>query len=271
MVKDRALIQTNSGLRELILGGQGTYSEVWLSEGEKLVSPLPVGERIDASTGRRLVAGCRTAGATYIHVASLNDDRADEFLTGYALPLEGLDSELAGLPYPCLIVPSHFVGALLFPEPGYALLAGDERFLSGALPEGVDKARVNFSRYVQRVAGRWSHVEGIAREFTPCDTASRSSKDVCANTATAQQISLLHSLTSGEIAGPQFAQEWLEARRTAMNAGERVIDPLASLLDEVFATLEDYSSSPDLWEPGDLTDAELTERIRELLERIDSL
>lgn len=264
------MIQTNSDLRERLLSGPDAYCKDWLSEDDKLVSPIPADMETDASIGRRLTAGCRAAGATYIHVASLDNDRSNDSLTGHALSPQGLESELTGLHFPCLIAPSNFAGALLFPEPGYALLAGDQRFLSGVLPEGVDKARAQFSRYAQRVAGSRPQVEEIAREFTPREAAWRSPKDVGTHTSTALQISLLRSLVTGEVSGPQFAQEWLEARRAAMNAGERVIDPLASLLDEVFATLEDYSIDPNLWEPGDLTDSDLTARIQDLLHRIES-
>ncbi|MFH9110290.1 colicin immunity domain-containing protein [Streptomyces albus] len=46
---------------------------------------------------------------------------------------------------------------------------------------------------------------------------------------------------------------------------------LARILDLVFTTVDVFPPTPALAEPGDLTEDELTRRIRRLLEELDAL
>jgi hypothetical protein len=73
-------------------------------------------------------------------------------------------------------------------------------------------------------------------------------------------------LQSREIPAPQFAREWLEARRRAST--ERVREPLSTTFDQIFSCLEDYSIDPEFAEPGDLADEEVVTCIERLWRRI---
>ncbi|MER7037894.1 MULTISPECIES: colicin immunity domain-containing protein [Streptomyces] len=77
----------------------------------------------------------------------------------------------------------------------------------------------------------------------------------------------MRDVAAGRCTGAEFAVGWLDARRRSQQQGERVRDPLETLLDRVFSLLEDYSIDPQFKEPEDLSDDELKNAVIELLRR----
>ncbi|WP_106960230.1 colicin immunity domain-containing protein [Streptomyces microflavus] len=245
-----------------VLDGQGTFSEQWLSAGEKKIVPVPAGNRTDGSLGRRITEGCRTAGADAVLVMRPS--------AGAAAPADSLsptDHVFVALPPPLLLATANLEGAVLFSGPGYALVAGTSVFLAGAAPEGVDQARARFARYARAAARKWPALESTARSFPPGHIAWKSPRDVPEATATGQQLALMRDVAAGRCTGAEFAVGWLDARRRSQQQGERVRDPLETLLDRVFSLLEDYSMDSQFKEPEDLSDDELKNAVSELLRR----
>lgn len=95
--------------------------------------------------------------------------------------------------------------------------------------------------------------------------------EVDANAATAEQVDLMRQLADVRIPAPEFAKAWLAARRRALDEGDRLRDEFDRILAEVFYQLDDYVIDPTLREAGDLTDEELTRRVRDALNELDSL
>ncbi|MFF7443399.1 hypothetical protein [Streptomyces sp. NPDC008122] len=124
-----------------------------------------------------------------------------------------------------------------------------------------------FGRRARAVKGRWSRAEVIARAHPPVHRVWFHAADVAPGTASARLLSLLDDFTRGRRTAAEFAEGRRETRRAAQANGERVGGAPAELFDRVFLTLEDYTSAPELREPGDLTDAELREAIRTDTER----
>ncbi|MGW5775893.1 hypothetical protein [Streptomyces sp. NPDC003863] len=179
-----------------------------------------------------------------------------------AIDLRPTEADLAGIAPPTLLLTPDQAGALLFPEPGYALVTGSEAFLAAAVAEGADAARARFGRHARTVKGRWPRAEEIARAHPPVHRVWFRAADVPPGTASARLLSLLNDFTRGRRTAAEFAEGRREARRAARANGERTGGALAELFDHVFLTLEDYTPAPELREPGDLTDAELWEAIR---------
>ncbi|MEU4063400.1 colicin immunity domain-containing protein [Streptomyces wedmorensis] len=155
---------------------------------------------------------------------------------------------------------------MLFPEPGYTLIAGTDAFLTAAVAEGIDAARAEFGRYARALKKRWPYLQRVATLYPPVHRAWSHPNDVTPGTASARLMSLLSAFTQGECTAAEFADGWWEARRTAQSRGERAKGDLADLLDRVFMALEDYTPDPELRDPGDLTDRELRARIRSLVQ-----
>ncbi|MFE7137392.1 hypothetical protein ACFVAG_06560 [Streptomyces sp. NPDC057644] len=247
-----------------VLDGQGTFSERWLSAGEKKVVPVPAGSRTDGSLVRRITEGCRTAGADAVLVVRPSAEAAAP-----ADSLPPTDPGLVALSPPLLFVTANMEGAVLFRGPGYALVAGTSAFLAGAAPEGVDQARARFARYARAAAQKWPVLESTARWFPPGHIAWKYPRDVPTATATSQQLALMRDVAAGRCTGTEFAVGWLDARRLSHERGERVRDPLETLLDRVFSLLEDYSIDPQFKEPGDLSDDELKNAVTELMRKAE--
>ena len=90
-------------------------------------------------------------------------------------------------------------------------------------------------------------------------------------TGVATQLELMRKLVDGEVSGPDFSYAWLDARRKTLNKGERVREKFERILDDVFYLLDEYVEDPALREPGDITDEQLTEGVRDALERLSAL
>lgn len=114
---------------------------------------------------------------------------------------------------------------------------------------------------------RWPVLESTSRSFPPGHIAWKHPRDVPEATATGRQLALMRGVAARRWTGAKFAVGRLDARRRSWQQGERVRDPLETLLDRVFSLLEDYSMDSHFKEPEDLSDDELKNAVSELLRR----
>ncbi|WP_079064231.1 colicin immunity domain-containing protein [Streptomyces sp. NRRL F-4489] len=270
MVIGDAVSRSGVELAGRVLSPGGDYRADWLADGDKQVSPFFLGKGLTVELRHRMVAGCRAGGAAGLFAVSLQSNRIDNSTS--VMPLgEFLERGLTDFSDRFLVVSSSFDGAMLSTVQGCVLIAGDSRFMRSAVPEGVDQARAEFARYAKKLKDKLPGLMCIAREFGPRKGAWKRSEDVAEGSGTAEQLNLMRAFVAGSLSAREFATGWLDARRRAMNEGDRVISPLAVALDEVFSALEDYSIDPVLRDPDDLTDEELVERVREITNRMDSV
>lgn len=242
----------------VLLTPDGNLAPAWVKG--KSVTPLPVGERLEATQAARLTAGARAIGAADLLYAPLGED--DPAVTTREATAD------AATRHPVLIWTPDRQGAVLFPAPGYALLAGTEPFMAAAVPEGIDEARARFTRYARKQATHHPELRAVAAKYTPTHAAWSHSADVAPNTAAAHQLRLLRDFTNGTVSAPDFAHTWWQARRTSQANGERLRGPLADLFDRVLMLLEDYEVDPQLAEPTDLSATELHAAVTEAYRRI---
>lgn len=76
---------------------------------------------------------------------------------------------------------------------------------------------------------------------------------------------LVRHFIEGELDGPAFERQFLDATRAATDKGESV--PYA--IDLLFYEVDAYSALPELRGPNDLDEAGLREAARRLIERMD--
>lgn len=259
----------------------GAFATSWLSEGPKLVVPVPAGAHVDRALVRRTADGCRAGGAGEVLVMTADGPAASgrawrQVASGVTSSIATASiatssittpSDLVGSAPRVLLVASDLQGAVLFDRPGYALVAGTARFLRGAVPEGVDGGRARFARYARAVADRWPELQAVARGLGPRHIAWAHARNVPDGTATSHQLRLARDFTAGAIGGADFARGWLKARRMAQESGERLRDPLLSAFEQVFFLLEDYSIDPALKDPTDLSVQELRDAVRKSVAR----
>lgn len=239
-----------------VVGADGALAPSWLRD--RQVAPVPMGAAVDPSSARRLAAGCRAVGAS--HLVRV------EPATGAAVPLE-CDGAV-GLTPPCLLLTPGQEGALLFPEPGHALVAGTASFMGAAVAEGMDAARARFARYARGLADRWPRLTDVAAAHPVRHRAWARPQEVDPASATARMLSLIQAFAQGDCAASEFARGWREAHREARRAGERARMPLTGLLDRVFMSLEDHACAPGPVEPGELDDAALRAAVGEAWRRV---
>ncbi|MFF0165165.1 hypothetical protein [Streptomyces prasinus] len=237
----------------VVLGTDSSFSSSWLRGAS--VAPVPAGAQIDAALARRITAGCRAVGASHLLGASLTDTSGT---TSRLSPHE----DCTGILPPFLLCTPDLQGAVLFPEAGYALIAGTPAFMSAAVGEGVDTARVRFGRYARALSERHPSLSAVAAAHPPVHRAWSHLGDVEPTSAAARKLALLEAFTDGTCSAPDFAHGWWEARRASQANGERVQGALGALFDQVFMILEDYSIDPNFAESGDLDDAELQTTVR---------
>ncbi|MGW9494155.1 hypothetical protein ACWG5P_07130 [Streptomyces prasinus] len=240
-----------------VLDADGAFSPSWLQG--KSVAPVPTGMHIDAALTRRITAGCRSAGASHLLGASLSETPGTT--TGTASRLFS-PADREGISPPFLLCAPDLLGAVLYPAPGYALIAGDSAFMTAAVSEGVDTARARFGRYARSLSERHPSLLVVATAHPPAHRAWSHPADVDPASAAARQLALLDALTEGSCTVSHFAHGWWDARRASQTNDERVQGALGTLFDQVFMLLEDYSVDPDLAEPGDLDDAALRSAVR---------
>ncbi|SRR6266496_1325894 len=83
-----------------------------------------------------------------------------------------------------------------------------------------------------------------------------------------RRVLVANSAGNTRLAPGAFAKDWLAARRRALGASERVRGELERALDQVFYALDDYVIDPGLRDSGDMSDEELTSRVRAALAAI---
>ncbi|KUN48174.1 hypothetical protein AQJ27_09055 [Streptomyces olivochromogenes] len=256
-----------------VLTPSGDFRSDWSgAAGEKYTVPVPSHAGLSGSTALRMVAGARESGARGVLVIPLDPALGDMTAAEAPLSTEALlalvtgQDDRSGL----LLVADNLCGALLL-RPGYALVAGTEEFMRGAMPEGADQAKTEFQRYARKVrsGAKAPDIAAVAAEFPPLTRTWKTPRDVPPTSQYGHQLELMRQLVTGAIDGPLFARQWLEARRRSMDAGERVGNALITALDEVFYALEDYSIDPSLRDEDDLTDEELRERVADALARLE--
>lgn len=241
-----------------VLGADGAFAGTWLRE--RTVVPVPAGERIDTVLARRIVAGCRAVGVSYVLAAELVG--APGAATGArAHPLSAPERWTAVHP-PVVLATPGLHGAVLFPEAGYALVAGTDAFVAATVGEGADAARARFGRHARALAERRPALSAVAAAHRPARRAWSRLDDVDPASAAARQVLLLRAFADGTCGAPDFAHGWWDSRRASQADGERIHGALGDLFDRVFMILEDYSVDPDLAEPGDLDDAGLLTSVR---------
>lgn len=260
---DKGAEHNGKGGSSAIISDLGDYKATWLSEGDKIVVPVPAGSHVDGALIRRITEGCRVGGADGVLVMTVGPGASGSAWRPVAPGVAA--SELVGADPPVLLASSDRQGAILFSRPGFALVAGTALFLKGAAPEGVDGGRARFARYARSVARRWPELQSVARSLSPRHFAWARARDVPAGTDAARQVRLLRDFTTGSIGGADFARGWPAARRASQDNGERLRDPLLTAFDQVFSLLEDYSIDPDLKDPDDLSDQELRVSVRAIM------
>jgi hypothetical protein len=225
---------------------------------DQQVAPVPVGTRVNASLAKLIRAGARAVGAEYLRCKT----------AGAAESRLPLDTTYEGVRPPCVLSTPDRQGVVRFPRPGYALVEGTARFMAAAVPEGVDEARIRFARYARALAHRHPALTAVADAHPTAHRTWSRPADVESGSATARHLSLLTDFVSGTLPAAEFAQAWYQTRRVSRADGDRVRGDLATLLDHVFLTLEDYTWDPSLREPGDLTDTQLRDAISQITHTI---
>ncbi|WP_245641253.1 colicin immunity domain-containing protein [Streptomyces megasporus] len=246
-----------------VLSGRESYREQWLSKGPKIIVPVPAGSHVSRDLIRRMVEGCRAVGEGNISFGSTEKVPSERIWDSTSL--ETAASHLDGFAPPVLLATANLQGAILFPGPGYALVAGTKKFLQRAVPEGVDEGRVRFAHYARAVDQRRPELRVVAHSFPARNTSWSRAQDIPSETGASRQVELMHAFVAGDCTGAEFARGWLEARRLSQNNGERLRNPLATAFDRVFSLLEDYSIDPDLKDPEDLSDDELKRAVQDLM------
>lgn len=66
MVTDKGAPRGDHAVGPEILSSVGDYNGAWLSDGPKLVVPVPAGSHVDDALVRRITEGCR-AGEQTVH------------------------------------------------------------------------------------------------------------------------------------------------------------------------------------------------------------
>ncbi|MFG2233762.1 hypothetical protein ACGFNX_27880 [Streptomyces sp. NPDC048723] len=98
----------------------------------------------------------------------------------------------------------------------------------------------------------------------------RTAGEVPEGSGTGRQLDLMRRLSRAEIEPARFAQQWLDARRKALNEDERIEEHLERALNQVFYALDEYPIDPASREDGDTTDAELLGIVDRTLAWIDA-
>ncbi|WP_329021524.1 colicin immunity domain-containing protein [Streptomyces sp. NBC_00690] len=265
MVTGESFLNGDEGSFSEVLSSRGEFPEDWLSRGSKSIVPVAAGKQMDQALLQRIVKGCQSQRVDDILIAAV-----EEGLIKRPRRLSGLGSaavSLEGGSPPILLAPSDLSGAILFPQPGYALVAGTSQFLLGAAPEGIDAGRARFARYARAAGRKYPALQGVAKSLPVRHFAWSRVKDLPAGTSAYRQVELMRAFVAGNSTASDFARAWLDARRLSQNSGERLRAPIVTALDHVFSLLEDFAIDPTLQEPGDLTDSELRQGVHDLMEQ----
>ncbi|WP_147143973.1 hypothetical protein [Stackebrandtia albiflava] len=148
---------------------------------------------------------------------------------------------------------------------GYALLRFRADLTPVYAPSGVDALRAGFGRYARKVRRAFPEVSRIAETYPPTNHAWRHVAEVPAESGVGRQLAAIRNLLDGRMTLPEFSRAWWHARRVAAQNGERTMDPLAWLLNEVFHLMDNYAADPEFRSPNDLSEEVIIESIRALM------
>ncbi|MFE0174946.1 colicin immunity domain-containing protein [Streptomyces sp. NPDC059002] len=258
------------GVRDVV-SGTGSFRREWLAASDKSVVPVPSPSGMDKHLARRVSSGAAQAGHDHVIACRVEEAGVAEPGIEIAATQESILRETPWNDGEFLIVLPDLAGALLVTDQGYALIAGEGDFLRGGIPEGVDQATVDFSRYAKRVGRSHPAVLAVAAQARPVQVAWASKSDVAEGSATAQQMALMESFAADDIGGEEFAVAWLDARRQSLHLRERLREPFSRILDQVFYALDDYVIDPGLRDADDMTNEQLQAQVRESLADLDAL
>ncbi len=259
---------TSGELAEALLADPCRFKEQWLDEGARTVVPIPASPPEDEKLTARVSAGAREVGVDHVLAGQVGERHAGEDVIRVSTRQGDPPPELPRRDANLLLALADLSGAVLVTGEGYALVAGDSRFVRACLDEGIDGAKARFARYARRLKGSRPALPAVSEEFPPRRMAPSAPDRIAPGSGVAEQLALMRSLTRGDMPAGAFAPAWLAARRRALIEGDRVPDAVDRVLTEVFYDLEDYAADPSLREPGDLSDGELTSRIRAALDEL---
>ncbi|NED91124.1 hypothetical protein G3I76_64955 [Streptomyces sp. SID11233] len=80
---------------------------------------------------------------------------------------------------------------------------------------------------------------------------------------------LIVPVPAGSHVDASLARGWQAARRTSHDNGERLREPLLTAFGQVFSLLEDYSTDLELKDLDDLSDQELGDAVREIMQHTE--
>ncbi|MFF4418362.1 hypothetical protein ACFYY8_38035 [Streptosporangium sp. NPDC001559] len=229
--------------------------------------PVPASPSEEEKLAARVCVGAREVGVDHVLAGQVGERHAGEDVIRIPTAPSG-PPNLPPRDTNLLLALADLSGAVLVTQEGYALIAGDSRFVRACLDEGIDRARARFARYARRLKGSRPDLPAIAGEFPPHRVTQPVPDRMAPGSGVAEQLALMRSLARGEMSAAAFMPAWLAARRHALTEGEHVPDPVDRVLTDVFYDLEDYTADPDLREPGDMSDGELTSRVRAALDKL---
>lgn len=248
-----------------LLSSPTEFSDDWLRQGDKRQAPVPSGPGAEESLARRVAAGARTGGADAVLVAApvpmAGPPQTRSFRSDAHSLLAAVRTGTAAL----LCLPGLSGAVLTVPAEGYALVAGGDEFLSGALPEGVDAACARFLSFARRNASSRPALAAVSARFSEFQRSWRSFGEVPVDSHVGRQLALMRAFSARTVSAEDFARGWLDERRRSLDLHERVHGALSDAVETVFRALEDFSIDPSLGEDDELTPDRLRAVVREAL------
>jgi hypothetical protein len=248
-----------------LLSSPTAFKDDWLRQGAKRQAPVPAGPGTEEALARRVAAGARTGGADIVLVAAPVPTAGNSQAPSLRSDAHGLLAAVQSGSPVLLCLPNLSGAVLTVPTDGYALIAGQDDFLSGALPEGVDTACARFSSYARRNASDRPALAAVSARFSTFQRSWRSAGDPPVDSHVGRQLALMRAFAARTVSAEDFARGWLEERRRSLDVHERVHGALSNAVEVVFRTLEDFSIDPSLRDDDDVTPDQLRAVVHEVL------
>jgi hypothetical protein len=235
--------------------------------------PFATPSGIDQTLLGQLRAGIQAVHAEHVLVKVAHSAEARR-ITPESLTMAGLAEAAIHTDgtVPVLFVTPEFDSALLVTDVAYSLLTGGSEFLRGAVPQGIDAARVAFARDSRKLSARHPQLTEIARRFPPIYHSWARPGEVAAQSAIAEMLSLMDQIVCGELPATEFARHWFPAYYRHIRQGERVREDFLRLLNDVLYLVDEkFSIDPSLRDPDDVTDQELVAAVNTIRAQLGSL
>ncbi|MGI5336572.1 colicin immunity domain-containing protein [Streptomyces sp. CA-181903] len=247
-----------------------SFGEEWLSAGNMEVVPFLSLSGMDKPLAGRISAAARSAGYASVIAWFPGPPRVGGQAISVAASTEAILAEFGQQEGLAIALPD-LAAALLVTRHGFALFAGSGKVFHAGVPEGRDRAVIDFERFAKRVKKKNPNLCAATAGFAPTQTAWAKPANATEDSATATQLALMESFSAGGIDAACFARSWLAARRDSLERSERLRDQFSRILDRVFYALDDYAIDPAFQEEGDMTDEQLKAVVREALTELQSL